>query len=105
MRIQCWQLVDDLARGGGSSLIFVRGCSTSGSQTPPFGKARQRQKSYPVLRQIMKKEKESRFWLSLFFSVYLSSGTAAYTTYRKNHPPPRPPCILCTYEITIVLIV
>ncbi len=36
--------------GGGSSPIFVRGCATSGSQTPSFDKEHQRRKFDPVLR-------------------------------------------------------
>ncbi len=41
--------------GGGSSLIFVRGCAISGFETPPFNKARQRQKIDPFVRQIREK--------------------------------------------------
>ncbi len=52
-RIVIQWLIDDHEPGGGaSSSIFVRECATSGSWTPPFDKARQRQNFDPVLRQI-----------------------------------------------------
>ncbi len=35
---------------GGSSPIFVRGCAISEFETPPFDKARQRQKIDPFVR-------------------------------------------------------
>ncbi len=41
--------------GGGSSLIFVRGCAISEFGTPPFDKARQRRKFDPFVRQIREK--------------------------------------------------
>ncbi len=57
------------SRGGGSSPIFLCGCATSGSRTPPFDKARQRRNFDPVLRQIL--EKVSKKCLTMYDSLDL----------------------------------
>ncbi len=53
--------------GWGSSPIFVRGCATWGSRTPPFEKARQRRNFDSVLRQIL--EKVSKKCLKMYDSL------------------------------------
>ena len=46
---------------GVSSPIFVRGCATWGSRTPPFDKAHQRRNFDPVLRLLFFRSAPSKF--------------------------------------------